>query len=239
MACTPKLFEPCAVHTTTLHATCKVAHDWLSHGHALQIFKRLRGEKRPTVSQWRNAFVYRILRLTGGRRPSRAALHTASSGPLATWKAVAPMLVCAWCLLRGQRPARLEWTGMAAGLCGVLLWVRGSSFSASMGGLMAIAGATLAWSLGSVLQTTTLPLAQGPMGFASEMLCGGAVLMLISLILGEQFSGPPQPVVTAAWVYLVVFGALVAFSAYLYWLAHASPALVTRYTFVNPVIALF
>jgi drug/metabolite transporter (DMT)-like permease len=64
------------------------------------------------------------------------------------------------------------------------------------------------------------------------------VLMLISLILGEQFSWPPQPLATAAWLYLVVFGSLVAFSAYLYLLAHASPALATSYAFVNPVIAL-
>jgi drug/metabolite transporter (DMT)-like permease len=71
------------------------------------------------------------------------------------------------------------------------------------------------------------------------MLCGGAVLMLISLATGEQFHGPPQPLAAAAWAYLVVFGSLVAFSAYLYLLANASPALASSYAFVNPVIALF
>ena len=70
------------------------------------------------------------------------------------------------------------------------------------------------------------------------MLCGGAVLMALSLALGEQFRAPPQPLALAAWVYLVVFGSLVAFSAYLYLLAHASPAVATSYAFVNPVIAL-
>ncbi len=95
------------------------------------------------------------------------------------------------------------------------------------------------WSLGSVLQTTKLPLAAGPMGFASEMLCGGAVLMPISMILGEQFSWPPQPIAAVAWVYLVIFGSLVPFSDYLYLLANASPALATSYAFVNQVIALF
>jgi drug/metabolite transporter (DMT)-like permease len=93
--------------------------------------------------------------------------------------------------------------------------------------------------MGSVLQTTKLPLAAGPIGFASEILCGGAVLMLISMTLGEQFSWPPQPIAAAAWAYLVVFGSLMAFSAYLYLLANASPALATSYAFVNPVIALF
>jgi drug/metabolite transporter (DMT)-like permease len=120
----------------------------------------------------------------------------------------------------------------------VLMLVRGANFAASPVGLACIAGATLAWSLGSVLSTTRLPMAPGPAGFASEMLCGGAVLMTLSLALGEQFALPPQRLALAAWVYLVVFGSLIAFSAYLYLLSHASPAIATSYAFVNPVIAL-
>ena len=63
--------------------------------------------------------------------------------------------------------------------------------------------------------------------------------MLISLALGEQPVWPPAPLAIAAWIYLVVFGSLIAFSAYLYLLANASPALATSYAFVNPLIALF
>ena len=86
---------------------------------------------------------------------------------------------------------------MVVGVAGVLLLVRGASFSASPVGIACIAGATLAWSLGSVLSTTRLPLAPGPMGFASEMLCGGAVLMVVSLALGEQPAWPAQPLAIA------------------------------------------
>ncbi len=177
--------------------------------------------------------------LAGGMGLTALASKTIGSGLVATFIAVVPMLVSSWGLLWGKRPNRLEMAGMAVGMAGVLVLVRGASFTASTVGLMAIAGATLLWSLGSVLQTTSLPLAQGPIGFASEMLCGGAVLMLISLILGEQLTWPPQALSVAAWVYLVVFGSLIAFSAYLYLLANASPALATSYAFVNPLIALF
>jgi drug/metabolite transporter (DMT)-like permease len=94
-----------------------------------------------------------------------------------------------------------------------------------------------------VLSTTRLPMAAGPTGFASEMLCGGAVLMVISIALGEPTTFmqnlPLKPEAVAAWAYLVVFGSLIAFSAYLYLLAHASPAVATSYAFVNPVIAIF
>lgn len=212
---------------------------FLTAGSVLMVLMLLRGEKLPTVSQWRNAFIVGSLMLACGMGLTGVASQTIGSGLVATFIAVVPLLVSGWGLLWGKRPTRLECWGMAVGLGGVLLLVRGNSFSASTGGLMAIAGATLMWSLGSVLQTTRLPLAAGPMGFASEMLCGGAVLMVIAMVLGEQFSWPPKPLAAAAWVYLVVFGSLVAFSAYLYLLANASPALATSYAFVNPVIALF
>lgn len=203
------------------------------------LWQARRGKARlPTPREWRNALVIGTLMLGGGMGLTASAEQHIGSGLIAAFIAVVPMLVGGWGLLFGQRPNRLEWAGMAVGLAGVVLLVGGASFSASPAGFAAIAGATLAWSLGSVLSTTRLPLAAGPAGFASEMLCGGAVLMALSLAMGEQFAAPPQPLALAAWVYLVVFGSLIAFSAYLYLLAHASPAVATSYAFVNPVIAL-
>jgi drug/metabolite transporter (DMT)-like permease len=123
-------------------------------------------------------------------------------------------------------------------MLGVLLLTQGNGFRASPAGLAAQAIACATWSLGSVLSQRNLPLAPGPMGFASEMLCGGVVLMLLSLVAGETLVWPPQPLATAAWFYLVVFGSLVAFNAYMVLLARASAGLASSYSFVNPVIAL-
>lgn len=197
----------------------------------------------PTLREWRNAVVIGALMLGGGMGLVASAEVHIGSGLIATFIAVVPMMVCAGGLLFGKRPSRLELLGMVVGLAGVLLLVRGASFSAAPVGLACIIGATSLWSVGSVLSTTRLPLANGPAGFASEMLCGGAVLMLISLVMGEQNQvishWPPQTLATLAWLYLVVFGSLIAFSAYLYLLAHASPAVATSYAFVNPLIAIF
>jgi drug/metabolite transporter (DMT)-like permease len=212
---------------------------FLFAGLLLTVFMRFQGAKWPTQLEWRNAFVVGTLMLGGGMGLTGVASQTIGSGLIATFIAVVPMLVSGWGLLWGKRPSRLETAGMVVGLAGVFLLVRDASFSASGLGLAAICVATLLWSLGSVLQTTKLPLATGPMGFASEMLCGGAVLMLIAMVLDEAPQWPPQPIAVAAWLYLVVFGSLLAFSSYLYLLAHASPALATSYAFVNPVIALF
>jgi drug/metabolite transporter (DMT)-like permease len=211
---------------------------FLVAGALLMAWVGWRGGPWPTATQWRNAAVVGALMLGGGMGLVAVSEQHIGSGLIATFIAVVPLMVSAWGLLFGQRPRRLEVAGMAVGLAGVLLLVRGANFAAAPTGVACIAAATAAWSLGTVLSTSKLPLAQGPAGFASEMLCGGAVLIAISLAMGEQPSWPPTALAAAAWAYLVVFGSLVAFSAYLYLLAHASPAVATSYAFVNPVIAL-
>lgn len=216
---------------------------FLTAGILLMAWVILRKHKLPSRREWRNALVIGALMLGGGMGLTASAEVHIGSGLIATFIAVVPMMVSAWGLLLGQRPSRLEFLGMAVGMAGVLLLVQGASFAAAPVGLACIAGATALWSLGSVLSTTRLPLAHGPAGFASEMLCGGAVLMVISLALGEQHqtisNWPAEPTAVLAWVYLVVFGSLIAFSAYLYLLANASPAVATSYAFVNPLIAIF
>ena len=207
-------------------------------GALLLVWMRWRGTAWPTALQWRNAAVAGCLMLAAAMGWLASAQQTIGSGFTATFIATVPIMMCAFGLLAGKRPTRFELAGMVLGALGVLLLVRGASFSASPAGIALMAGSVLAWSLGSSLQTTRLPMAPGPMGFASEMLCGGTVLMAISLLLGEMPQWPPQSMALAAWAYLVVFGSLVAFSAYLYLLANASTALATSYAFVNPVIAL-
>lgn len=211
---------------------------FLVAGGLLMAWVRWRGGAWPTLREWRNALVVGGLMLGIGMGQVAWAGQHIGSGLIAAFIAVVPMMVCTWGLAFGQRPTLLELVGMVVGAAGVLLLVHGSSFSAAPAGVAAITAATLAWSLGSVLQTTRLPLAAGPGGFASEMLCGGAVLMATSLVLGEQPAWPVAPQAIAAWLYLVVFGSLVAFSAYLYLLANASAAVATSYALVNPLIAL-
>ena len=216
----------------------QMASRFLLAGTCLMAWSLARGHRLPDRTAWRNALLVGTLMLGGGMGLTAVASGHVGSGLVATFIAVVPMMVCGWGLCFGLRPRPLELAGMAVGLVGVALLARGASFTAAPIGVACLLGATMAWSLGSVLQTTRLPLARGPTGFASEMLCGGAVLMIASLATGERFAWPPTPVAAAAWVYLVVFGSLIGFSAYLYLLAHASQAVATSYAFVNPVIAL-
>lgn len=192
----------------------------------------------PSRRQWGHATVVGTLMLGGGMGGTAFAEQTVGSGLVVAFIAVVPLMIAALNRLWGVRPSRMELAGIATGLAGVLMLTQGAGFQASPAGLAAIAIACAAWSLGSVLSQRSLPLAPGAMGFASEMICGGAVLMVLSTLRGEAPQWPPAPAAAAAWLYLVVFGSLIAFNAYMLLLARASAAVASSYTFVNPVIAM-
>jgi drug/metabolite transporter (DMT)-like permease len=207
-------------------------------GSLLLLWGRYRLQEMPTLAQWRNSLIIGTLMLGGGMGCVAYAEQWVPSGLVVVFIAIVPLLTVLANRLFGVRPSRMEVLGISIGLAGVLLLARGHGFSASAGGLIAVSTATLSWSTGSVLSLHRFPLAPGSVGFASEMICGGAVLLVISQLVGERFHWPPQPLAFVAWMYLVVFGSLIAFTAYMTLLARTDVALATSYSFVNPVIAL-
>ena len=211
---------------------------FLVAGSLLLIWLSLRGRALPTLVEWRNAAIIGTLLLVSGMGFTAYSEVTVASGLVVAFIAIIPILVTAMNLPFGVRPTRMELAGMLVGVAGVLMLVRGDAFTASRTGLAAITIACVSWSLGSVLSQRRFPLAQGAMGFASEMICGSVVLLLLSAAIGERPSWPPQPLATWSWVYLIVFGSLLAFNAYMLLLSRVSAALASSYTFVNPVIAL-
>jgi drug/metabolite transporter (DMT)-like permease len=215
-----------------------MATRFLTAGVLLLAWAWYRGQKMPTRLQWRNAAIVGTLMLGGGMGCTAYAEQFVASGLVVAFIAVTPALIALASLSFGIKPSRLEVFGIAIGLAGVLCLVRGSGFAASPAGLMAVLISTVSWSIGSVLSQHRFPLAGASAGFASEMICGGVVLMAISWLMGESFHWPAQPLALAAWVYLVVFGSFIAFSAYMILLSHTSAALATSYSFVNPVIAM-
>lgn len=212
---------------------------FLVAGVALALWMRIvRRAPWPTQRQWAHATLVGALMLGGGMGGVAIAEQSVGSGLVVAFIAVVPLIIVLLNLVWRVRPGRLELVGIGIGLAGVLMLTRGQGFQASPTGLLAIALACVTWSIGSVLSQRATPLAPGAMGFASEMLCGGVVLMVLAAATGETLAWPPQPLAAAAWVYLVVFGSLIAFNAYMLLLARASAGLAASYTFVNPLIAL-
>jgi len=93
------------------------------------------------------------------------------------------------------------------------------------------------WAFGSVWGKR-LPMAVGSMASASQMLAGGGVLVVVSLLMGEPWPQQLSAKTVYAMLYLVIFGSLIAYSAYLFLLHNVRPALATSNTFVNPMVAL-
>jgi drug/metabolite transporter (DMT)-like permease len=192
----------------------------------------------PGRTAWRNALIVGALMLAGGMSSVAVAEQTVGSGLVVVFIAVVPLLIVLVNLVWRVVPGKLELAGIALGLVGVVMLMRGQGFQSSPRGLAAMLTATTCWSVGSVLSQRKFPLAPGAMGFASEMLAGGAVVLAIGLFAGERIGWPPDPLAAWSWAYLVVFGSLLAFNAYMVLLARTSAGLAASYTFVNPIIAL-
>jgi drug/metabolite transporter (DMT)-like permease len=109
-----------------------------------------------------------------------------------------------------------------------------------IGGLVVLAG-SFSWALGSVVQRRVALPASLRMATALQMITGGCFLSAAALLTGELGRFDPSAVSlksVLAFVYLVVFGALVAYSAYTWLLRVSTPARVSTYAYVNPVVAL-
>ena len=203
-----------------------------------------RGARWPQRDEWVSASVLSLLMIVGGFGLTALAQTRVSSGLVVAFFTVTPAVMALMQLPYGLKPTRLEVAGIVCGLLGVGLLTRGQGISASWLGLMCLCGASLSWSLGSVWAMHGLPggrrlkLAQGAAGYASQMLVGGLVLLLIAMLLGESPQWPPEARALGAWVYLVVAGTLITYSAYLLLLQQAGTTLASSYAFVNPVIGL-
>ncbi len=217
---------------------------FVAAGLLLGVFAALRGAPWPTGAQWLSAAVLGALMLGGGYGATAVAQQHVGSGLVVTFIAVVPALVALAQWPYGVRPSRLEAAGIALGLGGVWLLTRGQGFSTSLTGLLAIGAACLTWSLGTVWARHGLPggaqlkLAPGAVGIASHMLAGGLMLLAAAAAAGEQPAWPSDARAAGSWLYLVVAGSLLAYSAYMVLLARTSATLASSYTFVNPLIGL-
>lgn len=198
---------------------------------------RLRGMPAPTPAQWRNCALMGALLLGGGNGLVCIAEQTVSSGLAAVAVASAPLWIGLFSAMRGQRPGRMEWIGLGIGFVGVVWLNAGSSLTASPQGLVALLIAPLAWSFGSVWSRGR-DLPSPFMTAAAQMLCGGALMLVAGFAIGERMTAWPSLKATLSVGYLLSFGSIVAFSAYVWLLDHVRPTLAGSYAYVNPVIAV-
>lgn len=210
---------------------------FVAAGTVLYAFLRWRGVAAPTRAQWASIVVMGVLMLGLGNGLVVLAEREVSSGLAAVAVAAMPLWMGLFSAMRGQRPSGVEWLGLGLGFLGVAWLSLGGSLAASPRGLALLLVAALAWAAGSVWSRgRDLP---APfMVAAAQMLAGGVLLVLAGLLHGERFQAMPSLGGWGAWVYLGVFGSIIAFTAYVWLLHHVRPALAGSYAYVNPVIAV-
>ena len=206
-------------------------------GSLLLGYLRLRGACLPTARQWRNAAFTGVLLLGFGNGLVCYAEESVSSGVSAVAVASMPLFAAIFAGLYRNWPTRSETIGLLIGFLGVIVLNLGSALSGSHIGAMALLIAAAAWAFGSVWSKHQ-DMPQGMMNTAAQMLCGSVALLAVGCLGGEKLPAHPTLHATLAAAYLVVFGSLVAFSAYLYVLKHARPAFATSYAYVNPPVAV-
>ena len=210
---------------------------FLAAGVLLYGVLRLRGTTPPTPRQWRNAAITGALLLGLGNGLVCFAEERVSSGIAAVAVASMPLFAAVFSGLYGQWPTRRETVGLLIGFAGVIVLNLGSGLSGSRLGAVALLVAATCWAFGSAWSRRQ-DMPAGPMNTAAQMLCASAMLLAVGFGSGERLPSHPTVQATAALAYLALFGSIVAFSAYLYVLRHARPALATSYAYVNPPVAV-
>jgi drug/metabolite transporter (DMT)-like permease len=97
------------------------------------------------------------------------------------------------------------------------------------------------WSAGSLYSRTAKHATPPFLAAAQQMFCGGVLLMVVGLFVGEPRNFHPSNITTlslGAFAYLVLIGAIVGYTAYFWLLRHCDPAKVATYAYVNPIVAV-
>jgi drug/metabolite transporter (DMT)-like permease len=200
---------------------------------------------RPTRAHWLSGLVVGALFFLIGHGTLHWAERYVGSGLAALLIATEPMfiLVLAWSMGQ-QKISRLSALGLGLGVLGVAmltgaeLTVKGSSLLA----LMAVLVGSLAWSAGVVI-SPKLKLPSDALGRTALPTICGAVMLLAAAALTGEFHATHWASISSKSIlglaYLIVFGSVVAFTAYTWLLQRCPPALVATHTYANPVVAVF
>jgi drug/metabolite transporter (DMT)-like permease len=221
---------------------------FLLAGGLLHAWSLLRGGRRPTWVQWRSAAIAGALMIGVGNGAVVIAEQWVPSGLTAVLVACVPlwMVVFDAMFFSKTRPSMRALTGLLVGFGGVALLagtpgIGGSALQGILGVVLLLGGCA-AWAAGSLYLRQVDAPRDALLWVSMQMLMGGVVLGVASLLateLPDVHFGEMTMRSLASLLYLIVFGAIIAYSAYVWLLRVTTPARVGTYAYVNPVIALF
>ena len=233
-----------AIETIPPLVTAGVRH--LTAGSVLLVWALVRGY-RPTRREWYSSAVLGLLFFLISHGSLHWAEQTVPSGLAALLVATEPMWVAVLALFIGNERQSLSLpniAGLLLGFVGVALLTTDHTIAAqstSLLGAIAILAGTLSWSFG-MFYAKQAPLPKDPLArSAMSMFCGSIMLLFAATVTGEFHSLSLQQVTLRSYLgllYLIVFGSIVAFTAYTWLLEHCTASLIATHTYVNPVVAV-
>ncbi|WP_379135349.1 EamA family transporter [Paenibacillus sp. sgz500958] len=220
---------------------------FLMAGTILYFVARIKGDPRPSRLEWRGAGIVGALLLLGGNGVVAWAEQRVPSAIASLLVATVPLWIIMFNWLGGSRkkPNTGVILGVVSGFLGIAVLVLHSGGSSDQGmdvvGILALLFASISWSIGS-LYSRTAKLPDSPLlSTALQMIVGGILLIVLSLFL-EDWSALHLSDISLrsylAFGYLVLFGAIVGYTAYIWLLKNADPTWVSTYAFVNPMVAV-
>ncbi|GAA0960119.1 drug/metabolite exporter YedA [Kribbella koreensis] len=197
---------------------------------------------RVTRRELLGAAVVGLLLLALGNGAVAIAEKTVPSGLSALLVAAVPLWLMLLRVGGGERPRALTWLGVLIGFTGAaLLALSGGDTSAKPLSVAILVAGTISWAVGSRF-SPRLGLPKDPLvATLYEMVAGGTAMVLIGVLAGEPGRLHLSAIEPKGWIalaYLVVFGSLLAYSAYSYLLANAPISLIGTYAYVNPAVAV-
>ena len=208
---------------------------------------RLRGVRVPRDARlMRETAIAGTLLLVGGNAAVILAERHVPSGITAVMVSTMPIwtVVISAFTPRGHRLSPLNWIGLLAGLGGVvvLVWPElAGSLPANrefLLGVVLLQLGSISWAIGSVYVVSRRTVVPPLLGAGLQMLAGGIVMILIGTIFGEWATLHPDRRGWEAFLYLLIFGSLLGYVAFVYALQHLPVAKVSLYGYVNPIVAV-
>jgi drug/metabolite transporter (DMT)-like permease len=212
-------------------------------GSLLYGFMRLRRRQpNPSRVQWRNLALVSLCMFVVTYGAVFWAEQYVSSGVTSVIQATLPItsIILELFIFRSQPFEMRLFAAVVVGFCGVcLLFIDNEAQQLAVIPCLAILGGGIAWSVGGVLSGQLALPQSKPLTAGIEMMIGGAILLVLSAAFGEMHPFPHLTLRAGlALLYLIVFGSLIAYTAYVWLLGRMSVTRVASHAYVNPLIAV-
>jgi drug/metabolite transporter (DMT)-like permease len=200
-------------------------------------------------ANWRTSLIIGACLLLAGNGGVTISEKYIDSGLAALIVAIVPIYIVllGWLTGMAPRPSPIVWLALMAGFIGVgILFGPALHFAPNSGrqpsvGISILLVSSFVWSAGSLYSRIAKHAASPFLTAAQQMICGGALLLLTGIATGELprlHPGSVSRLSLASFIYLVIIGAVVGYTAYIWLLRHCDPAKVATYAYVNPIVAV-